>query len=281
MKIRIQDLLTLTSFADGGHFFIKKVTGLGSADIRTSSFLYSGRDGGEVTAQTKGFRIITVEGIIGENYGTLEQHALDRQSFMNALPVGTKFPIYLTNFAGKTYRADVNVTDMKLEYRQRGASSDYLLQFTAGDPLFYSTDGGDVQTAVVGRTLENGGYVTPYVLPVIWDVGGQPTIVTNSGNAVVYPVITIRNTTHNPILTNKATGEQFAMNINTNDGDALVIDMARRTVKLNGSDVIGNRVANSTWFGLLVGNNPIRFDTDTAVDNGYAEVSWRNGVTGI
>lgn len=281
MKIRIQDLLTLSAFADGGRFFIKKVTGLGAADIRTSSFLYSGRDGGQITAQTKGFRTITIEGIIGENYGTLEQHAIDRQSLMNALPIGKSFPIYLTNFAGKTYRADVNVTDFKLEYRQRGASSDYLIQLTASDPLFYSTDGGDVQTATVNRTIDNGGYVTPYVMPVIWDIGGQPTVVSNSGNAIVYPVITIKDTTHNPIITNQATGEQFAINISTNDGDQLVIDMANRTLKLNGADVIGNRVSSSTWWGLLVGNNPIRFDTNTPADNGYAVISWRNGVTGI
>ena len=156
-----------------------------------------------------------------------------------------------------------------------------MIQLTAGDPLFYSVSGGDEQSATVNRTIDNGGYVTPYILPVEWDSGGQPTVVLNSGNAVVYPVVTIFDTTHDPILTNQATGEQFAMTINTNDGDELVIDMLNRTVKLNGSDVIGNKVDGSVWFGLLVGNNAIRFDTDTVDDNGYAEIVWRNGVTGI
>ena len=159
--------------------------------------------------------------------------------------------------------------------------SEFLLQLPAPDPLFYSTDGGDVQTATVARTLDNGGYVTPYILPVVWDQGGQPTVVINSGNAIVYPTITIHDTAHDPIITNLATGQQFALSINTNDDDELVIDMLNRTVKLNGSDVIGNMVAGSTWWGLLVGNNSIRFDTDTALDNGYAEIEWRNGVTGI
>lgn len=281
MKILLNDTLTLSADFDGAPFIIQGVTGLGPADIRTSSFLFSGRSGGLVTDQLYGFRTVTINGKIGRNGGTVQQHRLDRQAVLNALPIGTTIPVYITVFDGETYRIDASVTDAKVEYARRGYTSDFLIQLTAGDPLFYSTDGGDEQTATVARTLDNGGYVTPYILPVEWDIGGQPTIVTNSGNAVVYPVITIFDETHDPILTNQATGEQFAMSINTNAGDELVIDMLNRTVKLNGSDVIGNKVDGSVWFGLLVGDNPIRFDTDTVEDNGYAEVVWRNGVTGI
>lgn len=281
MKILLNDVLTLSAEANGGHFIITDVKGLGPADIRTSSFLFSGRSGGLVTDQYYGFRAITITGEIGANNMTLLQHKTDRQALLNALPIGTTIPVYITDFYGDTYRIDASVTDAKVEYKRRGYRSDYIIQLTAGDPLFYSTDGGDEQSAIVNRTLENGGYVTPYVLPVIWDTGGAPTIVNNSGNAVVYPTITIHNETHDPILTNKATGEQFAMSINTNTGDELVIDMLNRTVKLNGSDVIGNKVDGSVWWGLLVGDNPIRLDTDTALDAGYAEIVWRNGVTGI
>lgn len=281
MKININDLVTLSALANGGNFIIKKVTGLGPADIRSSSFLFSGRGGGLVTDQQDGFRIITIEGKIGENGGSRVEHAADRRTMLEAIPINVKLPVYLTNFAEEEFRIDANVTDAKVEYSQGGYTSDFFIQLTAGDPLFYSTQGGDEQSAIVQRTVDNGGYETPYILPVEWDEGGAPTVVLNSGNAIVYPVITIYDTTHDPILTNMATGEQFAMDINTNDGDELVIDMFNRTVKLNGSDVIGNRVPESVWWGLLVGNNPIKLDTTTALDNGYAEIVWRNGVTGI
>jgi hypothetical protein len=281
MNILLNEAVTLSADPNGGNFIIKKVTGLGPADIRTSSFLYSGRSGGLVTDQQSGFRMVSIEGKIGEIGGNRVDHAADRQALLAALPIGTKIPVYITNFAGEQFRIDANVTDAKVEYSQGGYTSDYMIQLTAGDPLFYSVAGGDEQSATVNRTVDNGGYVTPYILPVEWDSGGAPTIVTNSGNAIVYPTITIYDTTHDPILTNQATGEQFAMSINTNTGDELVIDMLNRTVKLNGSDVIGNKVDGSVWFGLLVGNNAIRFDTDTVDDDGYAEVVWRNGVTGI
>jgi hypothetical protein len=281
MNILLNDALTLSADANGGHFIITEVGGLGPADIRTSSFLFSGRSGGLVTDQFYGFRNITITGEIGANDMTLLQHKEDRQALLNALPIGATIPVYITDFYGDTYRIDASVTSAKVEYKRRGYRSDFLIQLTAGDPLFYSTEGGDEQSAIVNRTLDNGGYVTPYILPVVWDQGGAPTIVSNTGNAVVYPTITIHDETHDPILTNQATGEQFAMSINTNDGDELVIDMLNRTVKLNGSDVIGNKVDGSVWFGLLVGDNAIRFDTDTPEDSGYAEVVWRNGVTGI
>lgn len=281
MNILLNNTITLSADPYGGSFIIKGVTGLGPADIRTSSFLFSGRSGGLVTDQYYGFRTVTINGKIGKPGGSRLEHGVDRQALLNALPIGSTIPVYITGFDGKQYRIDASVTDAKVEYSQGGYTSDFLIQLTAGDPLFYSTEGGDEQTATVERTVDNGGYVTPYILPVEWDSGGAPTVVTNSGNAVVYPVITIFDTNHDPILTNLATGEQFAMSINTNDGDELVIDMLNRTVKLNGSDVIGNRVDGSTWWALMVGENAIRFDTDTALDNGYAEVVWRNGVTGI
>ena len=281
MKILLNNELTLSADPNGGNFIITSVSGLGAADIRTSSFLYSGRSGGSITNQLYGFREISVTGKIGKVAGTRQQHRLDRSSMLSAAPIDVLIPVYITVFSGETYRVDCRVTDLKLEYLTGGYMSEFLLQLTAPDPLFYSTDGGDVQTAIVNRTLDNGGYVTPYVLPVVWDQGGAPTIVTNNGNAIVYPVITIHNTAHDPVTTNQASGEQYAMSIKTVDGDELAIDMANRTVKLNGSDVIGNMGAGSTWWGLLVGDNSIKYDTDTALDNGYAEIEWRNGVTGI
>lgn len=281
MNINLNNILTLSALANGSHFIIKGVTGLGVADIRTSSFLFSGRSGGAVTDQLLGFRIITINGIIGENNGTRQQHAVDRAALIAALPIGTIIPVYITNFAGETYRVDANVTDAKVEYRQGGVTSDYLIQLTAGDPLFYSTDGGDIQTAIVTLQAQTGGYVTPYDLPVDWAAGATPSTVLNSGNATVFPVIELHDESHDPRITNETTGETFALDISTADGDVIVIDMSNRTVTLNGSNIMGNRTDDSTWWGLTPGNNSIVLTSATSDDTVYAELQWRNGVTGI
>lgn len=281
MQIRIQDLLTLSAEANGGSFIIQGVTGLGSADIRTSSFLFSGRPGGLVTDQLLGFRNISITGKIGNATGTRLQHQQDRQALMDAMPIGgDTFPIYITTFGGTTYRIDVNVVDLKVEYMRRGYMSEFLIQLLAGDPLFYSTDGGDEQSITIER-VSQGGYITPYILPVEWAAGGTPKIVTNSGNANYYPVITLHDEALNPIITNLATGESMALNLSMLDGDEVVIDMYNRTITLNGSDILGNKTDDSIWWALMPGDNPVLLDTDTADDTVTATLTWRNGVTGI
>ena len=281
MNINLNNILTLSALANGSHFIIQGVTGLGVADIRTSSFLFSGRSGGVVSDQLLGFRIITINGIIGENNGTPQDHAVDRAALLAALPIGTTIPVYITNFAGQTYRIDANVTDAKVEYRQRGHTSDFLIQLTAGDPLFYSTDGGDIQTATVNLQAQTGGYITPYNLPVDWAAGATPSTVLNSGNATVFPVIELHDEAHNPVITNETTGETFGLNISTADGDVIRIDMSNRTVTINGSNIMGNRTDDSTWWGLTPGDNSIVLTSATSDDNVYAVLEWRNGVTGI
>lgn len=278
MNILLNNLVTLTAQPNEGNFHIIGVTGLGAADIRTSSFVFSGRDGGLVTDQLLGFRTIAVTGIIGSE--TREQHELDRQALNNAMTLGATFPVYIKNFAGKTYRIDCSLTDLKMEYKPRGYMTDFLLQLTAGDPYFYGVDGGDEQTATVLRAVE-GGYITPYILPVVWEEGAAPTIVINSGDANYYPLITLYDEALNPSITNQATGETFAIDITMNDGDVVEIDMYNHTVKMNGADIIGNKTEDSVWWALLPGNNPILLNSDVSDDPVYAELTWRNGVKAI
>lgn len=281
MNILLNNLVTLSADPSGGNLVIQGVTGLGVADIRSSSFLFSGRSGGLVTDQFLGFRIVTINGRIGRVGGSRAQHAADRQALLAALPIGTIIPVYITNFAGETYRIDANVTDAKVEYRQAGYTSDFLIQLTAGDPLFYSTDGGDIQEATVTLQAQTGGYVTPYDLPVDWAAGAAPTTVLNSGNATVFPVIELHDEAHNPVISNETTGETFALDISTADGDVIVIDMGNRTVTLNGSNIMGNRTDDSIWWGLVPGDNSIVLTSATSDDSVYADLQWRNGVTGI
>lgn len=278
MNILLNDLLTLSAQAQEGNFYITGVTGLGIADIRTSSFLFSGRDGGLVTDQLLGFRNIDINGKIGSD--SRAQHHTDRLEMINALPVGTIFPVIITLFDGSQYRIDCSLTKLNLEYAPAGYMSDFLIQLTAGDPLFYSTDGGDEHTAHITRVAQ-GGYVTPYILPVSWDSGSSPTIVANTGSAVFYPVITLNDAAINPVITNQATGELFKLTLTTVAGDEVVIDMLNHTVKLNGTDIIGNKTSDSTWWGLQVGNNGIVLNSDSAGDTVTADILWRNGIRGI
>lgn len=278
MKVNVNNLLLISGDPRDGNILMEDIDGLGAADIRTSQFLFSGRDGGLVTDQFYGFRQISVSGKIFSQ--TCEQHQIDRNTFLEALPIGTVLPVYVTNFVGQEFVIYCNVIKPTLKYLAGGQMSDFLIQLVAGDPYFYSTDGGDEQSAGVARVTQ-GGYVTPYILPVEWDSGSSPTIVTNGGNAIYYPRIVLEDAAINPIITNQTTGESFELNLTTVAGDEVVIDMFNRTVTLNGSNIIGNKTDASIWWGLQVGDNSIVLDSDSASDDVTATIYWRNGVTGI
>lgn len=278
MNILLNELLTLSAQAQEGNFYITNVTGLGIADIRTSSFLFSGRAGGLITDQLPGFRNINISGKIGSE--ERPQHQSDREEMVNALPIGITFPVVITLFDGSQYLIYCNLTNLNIDFDPGGYMSDFLIQLTAGDPLFYSTDGGDEHTAHITRVAQ-GGYVTPYILPVSWDSGSSPTIVDNTGSELFYPVITLNDAAINPTITNQATGETFELTLTTVAGDEVVIDMLHHTVTLNGTDIIGNKTDDSVWWGLQVGDNGIVLDSDSAGDTVTADIVWRNGVRGI
>jgi hypothetical protein len=278
MNILLNNLITLSAQARVSPYYIVSCTGLGISDIRTSSFVFSGRDGGLITDQFFDIRNINITGKIGSD--SQAQHQTDRQALIDALPVGETFPVYFTMFDGTTYRIDCNLIKLTLDYNAGGLRSDFLLQLEAGDPLFYNTDGGDDHTANVLRVAQ-GGYVTPYILPVVWDSGSSPTIVSNTGDSVTYPVITLTNAALNPSITNQATNESFELTLSMLAGDIVVIDMANRTVTLNGVSVIGNKTDASVWWGLQPGDNGIVLDSDSAGDTVTASIGWRNGVRGI
>lgn len=280
MNILLNESITLSADPQGGNFIIMGVTGLGSADIRTSSFLFSGRDGGMVTDQLYGFRTISITGKIGGVDATRDQHKLDRVALQNAMPIGATFPIVITLFNGEQYTIDVSLTDLKLEYSRRGYTSDFLIQLTAGDPYFYRTDGGDEHSALISRVTQ-GGYVTPYDLPVNWASGSGATAVVNAGETIYYPRIELHDQADNPVITNVTTGERFELDINLVPGDEVIIDMFKRTVKLNGANIIGNKTDDSIWWGLQPGSNSILLDSASGSDTVTAEIFWRNGVRGL
>lgn len=277
MNILLNNQITMQAMGYTG-FLIIGVDGLGISDIRTSSFVYSGRDGGQNTDQFADMRNINITAKLVSD--TTTQHAIDRQALIDALPLGQTFPVYFTMFDGTKYRIDCNLIKMPMPINNGGKRSDILIQLSAGDPLFYRTDGGDVHTAAIGRVAQ-GGYITPYVLPVVWDSGSAPTVITNSGDAVVYPAITLNDAAINPTITNQVTNETFKLNLTTVPGDVLVIDMNARTVNLNGTTVIGNKTASSIWWGLQPGPNGIVLNSDSAGDTVTGVVAWRNGVKGI
>ena len=63
--------------------------------------------------------------------------------------------------------------------------------------------------------------------------------------------------------------------------DELIIDSRLRTITLNGVDVYHLKTAGSEFIMLAPGENRLSLESDIPGDNGYAQVSYKQGYLSI
>jgi hypothetical protein len=105
----------------------------------------------------------------------------------------------------------------------------------------------------------------------------------NAGDVPVFPVITLEPTCQDPVITNVTTGKSITFSGYTIPGGKTVtIDctLGNKTVKENGTNVIGYVTSTSVLFSLAKGNNTVRF-VATAGNSGAFSISWYNQYLGV
>lgn len=130
---------------------------------------------------------------------------------------------------------------------------------------------------------DNGGLIWDSLgivwdsLGATWEAGGGSTVttVTNNSIANVAPTITITGLAENPTIANLTTNQTLNYGGNVTPTQTLVIDIAKKTAKLNGANVT-QRVTGD-WPTLAPGNNRLTYTTDnpTAPD---ATIEWQEVV---
>jgi hypothetical protein len=255
------------------------IEGLGLPPVRTSAGNYSGRDGGYVSAQFYGMRLITLTGRIFSNDAAELETA--RRNLAAAVASST-IALTITTNAGNQYLINCYLDSLDMPIIRAASKSPFKISLIAADPTIYDNSSSGGMSAVVN--LSTGGGVTwPIVWnPVEWKPGATPTVINNTGDVPLYPRITLTNQMSNPMITNTTTGDFFALNgFTTAAGDLLVIDMYNRTVLLNGGSVLPSVTIASSWWALLPGENSISLTSTNSSDTVVATVSWRSGYRGI
>lgn len=277
-------IITLNDFElnsrDSKFYLDEDVQGLSLPDIRTSSGVYAGRDGGYIGAQFYGMRALTLVGrVFGQDVVEIEEK---RRELQDALRTKNITMRVLTN-AGQVYLIYCNLIKFDMPIKRTVTIAPFKIELLAADPIIYDDTAGSTLSVTVNKVLR-GGYVYPVVYPVLWQAGALPTNVNNAGNTMVYPVITFYGSAHEPVLYNNTLGKLFRMEAFTmGASDTLVVDMNPRahTVLLNGGSVFHKVSADSQFWGLEVGNNDLLLDTSDGNDTVSATVEWRSGYIGI
>ncbi len=258
------------------------VAGFSKAPIRTADGDYSGKDGGYVSAQFYGKRAITIVGWIYAS--TCEENEDMRNDLASALVIRQLLPVFVRTFSGKIYLVEAYVTSLQMDITSPKVS-EFKIDLIAPSPFIY--DGGDGVDPDSGwveqpiNKLIGGGYSTPYNLPVTWKAGTQPNIINNTGDTYIYPQIRLEGQWTNPRILNVTENAFIELNITTTSGDVILIDLDKRTITLNGGNILSSRTIDSSWWGLRPGDNMIELTSDDTNDATSGTVRWRAQYTGI
>lgn len=133
-------------------------------------------------------------------------------------------------------------------------------QMVAPDPFMYSYN---PDTVLLGAT-SNASMTFPITFPVVFGaVTGASGVITNEGNAVAYPVVTIIGTCDTLTITNTTTGESMSCAVSLGASDTLVIDnrLATRGIYLNGNGRMD--LKNGDWLTCPPGDNTFVFSRNS------------------
>lgn len=277
--------LTLTngtktiSLNSDGIYLQPELEGLtGLPNIRSTSGVNAGADGGWTSAQFFDARLISIKCVIADqNQATVEQK---RRELMSLLALGKANPLEIrfTTESGNAYTINARVTGVTAPLGQILKKQDVLIQLRADDPLIYAynEEGGTVATLLVQQP--SGGFEIPFTIPLTINGGEGYTSVVNSGTEAVYPVIELTGPLHNPSVVNQ-TGNQIIEldNLTMSASDKVVIDTQTRTVTLNGADVYDLLSEDSSFMTILPGENIMALNSDTTSDAGTAKIKFKQG----
>lgn len=251
---------------------ITGVTGLDSGEFRVQDRTREGGDGG---FQDTGFKEMRVVVITAEVYGDESYLELLRNNWRpfvsgeNGFVGGYPFYYIADGLRRKVVGRSLG---MKYDWAQmrRIGKTEVQFQLKCEDPTIYSADLKTSATmTLLPLTVTGYGYNRAYNRTYGGGTsGGGAVNAANAGNKTTYPDIVINGPVVNPYVLNDSWPSTNIPRIKLGGtldvSDQIIISMRYRTVRLNG---VANRrtwvLPPYVWWGLLPGDNFIRFGADT------------------
>lgn len=252
-------------------YLLQRVTGLGEGRDRVEQVeQLAGADGVYLGPASRGGILLTVEGVIvAPDRAALRTKRRALLAKLEPIDAEALYPVEVT---GREGYPDV-VADMRpaipLAAPETNVDGRWLAPYQAAlRSEAYAWQGASHALDVEPGNL-TGGRVYPLVYPKTYSAGlATPVLVTNAGDAKVWPVLRVHGRSVAPIVENLTTGERLSFPaLTVSEGTYLEIDPAARTVTLGGDPAQSRYSARddtvSAWWGLVPGANALRFtDTD-------------------
>lgn len=178
--------------------------------------------------------------------------------------------------AGVDLQTEVQAVDLKATLAGGGRFLKYQAQLRASDPRAYGQAEQVVASAPFGDT--GGGFTFAATFPATFEPGssGQAHY-TNAGTTDTPPVFRLYGELENPRVQLDSTGETLALTATVGPDDFVELDVAERTVKLNGVTprLDWRDFTTSDWFELPRASGTVRLLADDGSADAYMTVTFR------
>lgn len=192
-----------------GIYLTPELDGLvGLPEIRTTSGVNAGYDGGWTSAQNYDARSITIRGVIANtDVATVE---LLRKRLVSLAGQGKseELTLDLVTEAGNAYTLQVRTIALEMAMQSVLEKQEFMLQLRADDPLIYDA-GESAHEATLQVAKATGGFTIDFELPLAITGGSEESVVNNDGLEEVPTIVKMYGALHNPKIINQTNNEQM------------------------------------------------------------------------
>ena len=192
-----------------GIYLVPELDGLvGLPEIRTTSGVNAGYDGGWTSAQNFDARSITIRGVIANRDVAAVERIRKQLISLLAQGKSEQLTLSLVTEAGNAYELEVRTIACDMAMQTVLTQQQFMIQLRADDPLIY--DGSASGESVVVQVQQAiGGFEIDFELPLAISGGEGESTIENSGLEQVYPIVKMYGALHNPTFVNLTTNQQI------------------------------------------------------------------------
>lgn len=155
----------------------------------------------------------------------------------------------------------------------------YMVNFLAFDPFWYGKTEQEQNAGTPGIT---SGRTYPKTYPKTYAAytGGADVVLTNSGNYMTHVMAEITGPVFGPQLIllhmdgSTSTVQMPSLSLDT--GEMVEVDFMHKTVVSDEGSNLYNYIEDTEWWGLMPGDNDVRFTAFSAGAGSGALFKWRN-----
>lgn len=192
-----------------GIYLTPELDGLtGLPEIRTTSGVNAGYDGGWTSAQKFDARSIVIRGTIANNDKTEVERMRRELVALLAQGKNEQLELDFVTETGRAYEVQVRTIACDMALQKVLTQQDFMITLRADDPLIYdnSSAGEEATVNISGAT---GGFRIPFEIPLAIDAGSEETVVENTGLESVAPTVKMYGALHNPKIINHTTNQSM------------------------------------------------------------------------